>query len=74
MDDYFVIDFVFWLPDENSRPSKELDDRTRRSKKFNSEAEAKNFVKELFSYEENKGWLASVELKRVSVKLIKTFV
>jgi hypothetical protein len=73
MTEYYLIEYIFWLPDENGKPTRELDDRTRRTKKFPSEKEANAFVKELGSYEENKDWLAQVELQKVSVKTIKQF-
>jgi predicted adenine nucleotide alpha hydrolase (AANH) superfamily ATPase len=73
MSEHYIVEFIFWLPNENGKPTKEFDERTRRTKKFASEKEANAFIKELSSYEDNKGWLAQVELQKVSVKTIKQF-
>lgn len=73
MDEYLV-DFIFWMPNENSQPSQELDERSRRMKKFNSENEAREYIKIIMSFKENDNWLASIELKKISMKVIKKFI
>jgi len=60
---YYKVYFICWLPDSLGNITNDLDDRTARTKHFDSKEEALQYIEETKSWQ--KEWLAKIELKKV---------
>lgn len=59
----YKVYFICWMPDNFGDPSQELDDRTVRTRSFDTKADALEYIDEVKRWQ--KEWLAKIELKKV---------
>jgi hypothetical protein len=60
---YYKVYFICWLPDSFGNITTELDDRTERTKYFDTKEDAIEYIEETKSWQ--KEWLATIELKKI---------
>ncbi len=63
MKTYYKVYFICWLPDNFGNTTTELDDRTERTRYFDTKELAIKYIEETKEWQ--KKWLAKIELKKV---------